>query len=246
MFLKRFTKFDVFALKINHLFSLCLSTIGLARPVIARDAGVLSATLDLLENANTAMGEQMNKSTVNPLTDEIVALDVDRDERFAEIRRLADAWAKSRDAAKKAAAVNFLIFLDPYRDIARMALNTQTGVMTEMLGKYNADETLKTQAATIGVAEMMTALEAANTAFGAAYQARYTGEAAEGPSASSLKRDLVEAYTQFCTALEQAVSFAPTGELETLFGQMDELRKTYARLPSGGEGEEEPPAAPAE
>jgi hypothetical protein len=44
--------------------------------------------------------------------------------------------------------------------------------------------------------------------------------------------------------MEQTVSFAPTEALETLFGQMDELRKTYARLPSGGDGEEEPPVVP--
>ena len=80
----------------------------------------------------------------------------------------------------------------------------------------------------------------ANTALSALYQTRNEQVAAvEGPSASSLKSATARSYDQFCTAIEQAVNYTPSDVLSTLFNQLDELRKTYARLIHKKDKEEE-------
>jgi len=48
-------------------------------------------------------------------------------------------------------------------------MNTETGVFAEMLEKYNANESLTADAATIGIADMMTGLETTNTEFDILY-----------------------------------------------------------------------------
>ena len=56
-----------------------------------------------------------------------------------------------------------------------------------------------------------------------------------------------ESYNQFCTALEQAANFMPTEVVLNLFNQLDELRKTYARLiHTEEEPEPEPTPAPVD
>jgi len=56
-----------------------------------------------------------------------------------------------------------------------------------MLEKYNANESLTVDATTIGIADMMTSVETANTGFDTLYQTRNTVEATQGPSAKQIK-----------------------------------------------------------
>ncbi|GET22098.1 DUF6261 family protein [Prolixibacter denitrificans] len=238
---KLFSTLYVARLKINDLFSLNKSTIEYANPVKESIGAIPAATLTQLINDNEAMGVQMNKPAKNMLTQQLVDLDQDRDDRFAEIKRNITTNIKGRDEAKKTAARNLKGFFEPYWDVDKKAMNTETGVFAEMLGKYNANEALKADAATIGIADMLTGLETANTEFDTLYKTRNSDEAQNGPSATSLKTTAAKSYEQFCTAIEQAVNFAPTDVLTTLFGQMDELRKTYAALNGRKSQEEEAP-----
>ena len=117
-----------------------------------------------------------------------------------------------------------------------------------MLTKFEANEMLVTCAATIGISEMIEGLAESNSIFNEVYQIRLAQEASEvGPSATSLRAAATESYSQFCTSIEQAVSYTPNEVLLTLFNQLDELRKTYARLiHDEEEPEPEPTPAPAE
>jgi hypothetical protein len=120
-------------------------------------------------------------------------------------------------------------------------MNTRTVILFEMFGKYNPNMELKAHAATIGITQMMTELEASNSSFNQVYQNRLMQEAAaDGPSATSLRAAATKSYEQFCTVIELAANFTPSGVFVTLFGQMEELRKTYARLASVEEPEPEP------
>ena len=185
------------------------------------------------------MGVQMKKALKSVLTEQVATLDLDCDDRFAEVKRNVSTNLQGRNPEKKAAAEELKIFLNPYWDTDSKPLNTQTSLLTEMFGKFNASEKLKTHAATVGITDMMAGLETANTALAALYQTRNEqGAAVESPSASSLKSATAKSYEQFCTAVEQAVNYTPSDVLSTLFNQMDELRKTYARLIRKKDGEE--------
>lgn len=228
---KEFTTVYVNNLTIDDLYSLNKATIECASPVNQSIGEIPQLTLARLEDDNAAMGEQMNKASKSVLTAQLVELDLDSDDRFAEIKRNVVTAVKGRDAAKKAAGESFQIFLNPYWDNNTKPLNTQIGVLNELFGKYNASANLMGQAATLGISDMMTGLEAANTEMGALYQTRNQQNAAvEGPSASSLRAAAAKSYEQFCTSVEQAVNFTPTEILITLFNEMDTLRKTYASL----------------
>jgi len=234
-------------LTIDDLFSLSKSTIEYASPVKESIGKVPKVILDRLESDNNAMGVQMKKSLKSVFTEQVATLDLDCDDRFAEVKRNVSTHLQGRNPEKKAVAEELKIFLNPYWDTDSKPLNTQTSLLTEMFAKFNASEKLKTLAATIGITDMMAGLETANTALAALYQTRNEqGAAVEGPSASSLKSATAESYEQFCTAVEQAVNYTPSDVLSTLFNQLDELRKTYARLVRKKDKEEEANPAEAE
>jgi hypothetical protein len=84
---KKFSTLDVHNLSINDLYALTRSSIEYAEPVKESLSELINAALSLMEAANTAMSEQMNKALTNALTAEISDLDEERDERFSEIKR---------------------------------------------------------------------------------------------------------------------------------------------------------------
>ena len=228
---KEFSPVHLNHLSIDDLFSLSKSTIEVASPVRDSIGELPSAILAQLETDNNAMGVQLKKSAKSGLTVQVTELDLDCNDRFAEVKRNISTNLLGRNPEKKAAAEALKIFLNPYWDTDTKPLNTQISLTKEMFAKFNANETLKAHAATIGMTDMMTGLETANAELSALYQTRNEQvSAVDGPSASSLKSATAKSYDHFCTAVEQAANYTPSDVLTTLFNQMDELRKKYARL----------------
>jgi len=228
---KEFSPVHLNHLSIDDLFSLSKSTIEVASPVRDSIGELPSAILAQLETDNNAMGVQLKKSAKSGLTPQVTELDIDCDDRLSEVKRNVSTNLLGRNPEKKAAAEALKIFLNPYWDTDTKPLNTQISLTKEMFAKFNANETLKAHAATIGITDMMTGLETANAELSALYQTRNEQvSAVDGPSASSLKSATAKSYDHFCTAVEQAANYTPSDVLTTLFNQMDELRKKYARL----------------
>ena len=243
---KEFTIVALSRLKIDDLFSLIKSTITFADRVKESLGQLLGFILAKLISDFNAMEQQMNKAMKNVLTPQLTEMNADREDRYAEIKRNITTAQKGRNEEKKGAANNLKVFLDPYWDANKKSLNTQTELYYDMLTKFEANETLIAAATTIGVLDMMEGLAESNSAFDEVYQIRLEQEAAAGgPSATSLRATATESYNQFCTALEQAANFMPTEVVLILFNQLDELRKTYARMVHDEE-DEEPTPPPAE
>lgn len=243
---KEFTIVALSRLKIDDLFSLIKSTITFADRVKESLGQLLGFILAKLISDFNAMEQQMNKAMKNVLTPQLTEMNADREDRYAEIKRNITTAQKGRNEEKKGAANNLKVFLDPYWDANKKSLNTQTELYYDILTKFEANETLIAAATTIGVLDMMEGLAESNSAFDEVYQIRLEQEAAAGgPSATSLRATATESYNQFCTALEQAANFMPTEVVLILFNQLDELRKTYARL-IHDEEEPEPTPPPAE
>jgi len=244
---KEFATVHLNNLKIDDLFSLNKSTIEFADRVKENIGELPNAILVRLATDHHAMEVQMNKALKNELTPLLTEMNADREDRYSEVKRTVTYALKGRDAVKRAAAESLKIFLDPYWDIYKKSMNTRTGIFSEMLGKYNESATLKAHAVTIGISQMMIELAGSNSDFNEGYQARLMQEAAaEGPSASSYKAAVIYSYGQFCTSIEQVVNFIPSDVFNTLFNQLDELRKTYARLVRTEEEEPEEIPAPVQ
>jgi hypothetical protein len=242
---KKFTIINVHYLKIDDLFALYKSTIGYADPVSEIMGALLNAILAKFKAENYSMEQQMNKATKNVLTPQLLELKADRTDRDAEIKRNVTTALKGRNAEKKAAAQHLKVFLAPYWDLYKKPVNTQTMLYYDLLNKFEENELLQTSASTIGISDMFEGLSISNNNFDETYQIRLTQEAAEGPSATSLRASATNSYNQFCIALEQAVNYTPSEGLDNLFNQLDELRKTYARMVRTDD-DEEPTLPPAE
>lgn len=244
---KEFSIVALSRLKIDDLFSLIKSTITFADRVIESLGQLLGLILAKLISDFGAMEQQMNKAMKNVLTPQLTEMNADREDRYAEIKRNVTTAQKGRNEEKKSAAGNLKVFLDPFWDANKKSLNTQTELYYDMFTKFEASEALITAAATIGITEMMQGLAESNSAFNEVYQIRLEQEAAAGgPSATSLRAAATDSYNQFCTALEQTVNFLPTEVALTLFNQLEELRKTYARLVHDEDDDEKPTPPPAE
>ena len=227
---KEFSVVHLSRLKIDDLFALYKSTIGYADPLSEIMGAMPNAVLNKFKANNNAMELQMNKATKNVLTPQLLAMKADRTNRDSEIKRNVTTALKGRNVEKKAAAEHLKVFLEPYWYIYKKAVNTQTMLYYDILTKFDESELLQTSATTIGITEMFEGLAESNNAFNEVYQIRLTQEASDGPSATSLRTAATNSYNQFCTALEQAVSFTPSEALDNLFNQLDELRKNYASL----------------
>ena len=236
---KKFSKLHVNNLSIEDLYSISKSTTDIASEVKDNIGEIGKIAMAQLITDNTAMGEQMNKQRKSSYTEQLVEKEADRDERFSEIKRNITTALKGRNAEKSAAGETLKLFFSSYWDIEKKAMNSKTGILYEMFQKYNASETLKTQAAIIGINDMLTELETVNIEFDTLYKARNDEQATQtSPSATNLKSATIKSYEQFCIAIEQAVNFMPNDNLTLLFNKMDDLRKKYSLLVSKTEKEE--------
>jgi len=185
----------------------------------------------------------VTKQRKSELTDKLLLIDIDRKERFSEIKRNVTLHLKGRDAKKKTIAQSLEYFLTPYWDVATKPLNTETSLLSEMFGKYHASDDLQKAAVNIGIDILLTELEGVNHDYDTIYKKR-GAEGADLPdeSASEQRSTVCDAYTEFCNAVEQAVNFTPNESILTLFKSMDDLRRKYhAILPNGKDKPDDKP-----
>jgi hypothetical protein len=229
-----FSSLHVNNLTINNAFSLFKSSADFAIPLKSTLGEIVNAALTRLITANENFGQQINKNQKSGLTGDLLPLDKDRDVTKAEINRTVSFYEKGSDEAKKAFALKLKLFLTPYWDVASMPLNTETGVISEMLAKYKDNRELVAAAQALGVDTFFTALETKNNAFDAVYKGRNSELSGRATSGSSLKPAAIASYTQFCTAVEQAANLTPNENILALFNNLETLRKKYRVLDGNG------------
>jgi len=234
-----FSPLYVAKLIVNGVYSLIKSTLDVALPLKTELGIIPAAALAQLEADNNKLGRQINKNQKSGLTDELTPLDKERDELFAEIKRVTSSYLRSSNESKKAASTTLQLFLTPYWDAATLPLNIETGVLAELMVKYKARPDLLSASQGLGIDAQFTALETKNSAFDALYLSRNTEYSEREESGSSIKPAAVASYIQFCTAIEQAANFTPNDTIIALFNKMDALRKKYHALYDGSK------AAPA-
>lgn len=217
-------------LSIEELNSLCQATLNYARPVQGEIGAVAAIAFTKLETNNNAMGEGMMKPKKSDLTPAIKEAAKDRKARWSEIIRNVNTALKGRDPVKKESARLLKLFMEPCWKANYKPVNIQTSLFVEMLDLYKASTAMIEHATTVGVANMLTELDAVNLNYQTLSETRTSQEATDGPSASDLKPTVVENYNDFCEAIEQAVKYTPSAPITQLFNQMDGLRREYARF----------------
>lgn len=237
-----FSPLYVAKLPLKGLYALNKSTIELAKPVVAQIGPIAAAGLTYLETINQNLVLSLNKTSKSAYTADLKKLDAERDADINEIKRETSSAIRSSNAEKKQAGSVLQLFLSPYWDVAAMALDVETGILDDLLVKYNARPELIAAAKKLGIEGLFVSLATKNQAFDVKFKSRNTEYSERTESASSVKPAAIAAYVQFCTAMEQMVNFAPNDTVVALFNQMDELRKTY-RSQEGG-ADTKPESAP--
>jgi hypothetical protein len=228
-----------FSLRTSHLSnnnanSLFQSTIQMVIPVRTQLGDMVNAILDQFISSAQKFGEQVNAQHKSKLTDPLKEMDKKNDNLLSEIKRTVVFMSKSRDLNKKTAAQEMEFFLTPYWDVNKHPVKTQAEDTTDMFAKYHANVALQAAASELGIDALFTELEASNTELNATYLERNKEIGNRSESGSDLRPEAETAYIDLCNMVEQAANFTPSPVLQTLFNDMDALRRKYAPLATGG------------
>ena len=228
-----FSSLYVAKLPLKALYALNKSTIELSKPIINQLGPIAAAGLTYLETINNSMILSLNNSKKSARTTGIQGLDTGRDNDINEIKRETSAALKSSNVEKKLAASILQLFLAPFWDIVDLPQDIETGIVDDMVTKYNARPDLITASKLIGIDGLFVSLAAKNAGFDLEFKSRNAEYSERLDSASSFKSAAEFAYIQYCTALEQTLNFTPNDTVLALFNQLNELRKKY-RSQEGG------------
>lgn len=217
----------------NNANSLFQSTIQVITPVRTQLGDLGNAILDRFVSNTQKFGSQVNVQYRSKLTDPLHEINKADDNLLSEIKRTVVFMTKSRDLSQKAAAQDLEFFLEPYWDVNRRPVKTQAEDTADMLAKYHASQVLQAAALKLGVVGLFTELETVNKDLTATYLSRTSEKGNRPQSGSDLRTDAETDYTDLCGMVEQRVNFTPSPELQTLFNDMDALRRQYAPLATG-------------
>ena len=220
----------------GEIFSLGKSSIDLSVPVESQLGAIEKAALEQLKAAMGTLGMALNKNQKSELTEEAQKFEKLRDEDILEIFRRVKSDLRSRSEEKKQAASKLQLFIAPYKGMNRFPLDVESGILFEFCEKYNASPDLKNAANSIGISDLFDDLATNNAAFDDIYNRRTVGKASRGTSASAQRNKAIAAYSQYATAIEQAVNLMPNETITALFNQLDQVRKQYRPLESGKKG----------
>jgi hypothetical protein len=221
-------------LRLDDIAGLTSETIAVATLQTSSLGTVALAKLQTLNEKNDIFLNSLHQQRASELTVQINAKDKQRDLLFAEIKRTSKTGQQSSLENIAAAGTKMVDFLTPFWDITKEPMMSQTVQVRQVALRYGADPALANAAYTLGIDVQFQELFVTNNDLQNLYDARLLEMAkVEGPSATSIKTEVVRAYNEFCTAVEITLSATPTDGLQLLFNEMNEIRRKYiAHLPT--------------
>jgi hypothetical protein len=231
--MKKFIALSVSNLKLDDLAGLVSETIVIADRLRAALGAVAIAIFQTLGSINHNFRQWLNISRASALTPQIAGFDKRRDSDFREIKHTSKAAQKSAVAAMAAAGTTLMELLRPIWDIGEEPLMSQTVQLTIFIDRIAADPTAGAAINTLGLAPVLADLTEANTSLKSLYNERLDEMSAlDGHSASDNSKDVIALYDSFCTAIEVTLLALPTDDLQTVFNEMNDLRRKYiSKLP---------------
>jgi hypothetical protein len=226
--MEKFIHLSVSNLRLDDLAGLSLETINVGNLHSTALGAVGIANLQKLNSAYNTMLPLMNKDRTSPLTSQITEEDKKRDALFTEIKRTTAAAQKSSLSDKAAAAAKLMDLLHPFWNIDKEPMLSQTAQINLFAERYHDTPAFSVAASTLGLTQVLNAFFGANEILQELYTQRLEETSqAEGPSASSVKREVVAAYDAFCLSVETTLAALPSAELQALFREMNNIRRKY-------------------
>jgi hypothetical protein len=231
--MKKFIALKVSHLKLDNLAGLVSETVVIADRQKAALGPVATSIFGMLGPASHNFRQWLNVNRRSTLTPQIDALDKRRDADFREIRRTAKAAQKSAVAATAAAGTVLMELLRPIWGISKEPLMSQTVQLSIFFDRIAADPAAGAAVTTLGLAPVLADLTGANIKLKDLYNARLDEMSAlDGHSASDNSKGVIMLYDSFCMAIEITLFAQPSDDLQTIFNEMNDLRRKYiSRLP---------------
>jgi len=226
-------KNELFAVQLNHLShtdvaSLFTQTCDCA--ITARNYldEIANTALTSLSNSSSAFGAKVYGEHKSKFTELIIENRELSKNLISNINQAINIESKSNKEENILATQIFDFFFISYSNLPGSTLKHQMEQTQEMILKYKADPTLKSAAKIIGVATLLTELEADNNLLIAAFNMSKTNTN-RNLSKEHLRQVAVESYIQFCTIIEQTLNCSSNDSLLSLFNNINELRKLHNR-----------------
>jgi hypothetical protein len=231
--MNKFIPLKVFNLKLDDVEGLIYETISAVIPKAATLGAAATVKFQALVTKNDTFVLLLDKDRTSLLTPQINEEDRKRDSLFSEIKRTSKTAQKSNIPSTAIAGARMVDLLTPFWDINKKPIATQTAEINHLIDRYNADPDAVASANTLGLAPVINRLAVTNLELHNLYGARVDEiAAAVGPSASSIKSEVVIAYDEFCDSVGVTLSALPTENLQLIFNAVNEIRHKYvSRLP---------------
>jgi hypothetical protein len=226
--MKKFISLKVSHLRLDDLAGLVSESIVIADQQKDALGSVITAKLGELGTANYNFRQWLNVRRSSALTLQIANLDKERGGAFREIKSTAKAAEQSVVPAMSTSGAKLMEILRPIWDINAEPLMSQTVQLTIFIDRINSETIALTALKILGLMPVFTALTEANTKLKDLYNQRLNEMSPlEGNSATNNSKELIAIYDDFCTAVEITLSAQPSDALQTVFNEMNELRRKY-------------------
>jgi len=185
--------------------------------------------LKSLLNNSSSYCEQVFRQRKNKFTELIIENRELSKNLLSKIYQAIDFESKSDKEENILAAQILDLFFISYSNLPGSTLKHQMEQTQEMILKYKADPTLKSAAKIVGIATMLTELEADNNLLIAVYKMSKNNNH-RNRSKDDLRLETTDSYIQFCITIEQALNSTPNDSLVSLFNNINELIKKLNSL----------------
>jgi hypothetical protein len=224
----KFNPLNVGKLSITDLGGLSIETIEAGKKAAPQLGELGIKALDVLIDADTAFRNRLILVKGSPITAQIKNADDRRDNGVSETWRMANAAAKSSIEANANAGKILVTFLQPYHNVQKAPLMSETSTINFMKEKYLADQDVQNAAATLQLDTVFTTIFTANDEVFNLWDLRVDEDADKiGLPPSRLRINLEKAYRKFSDVTLQTLDLSPSPQMERLFVAMNEIRIKY-------------------
>ncbi|AXG70944.1 hypothetical protein KORDIASMS9_03199 [Kordia sp. SMS9] len=181
------------------------------------------------ETAIQALASVFETEQERPLTNELTLLDNQRDQLYVGIRHLLRGNKYHFDATKQAAAKRLHTHFQSYgKDVHRMAYQSQTALISNMMQEWHTEKDLQAAVASLQLSEWASRLQTVNTEFGKLFVARISEITAnDAPTFTSLR---IHAKTTYRMLVARILAFKTLDVHEDyakLYAEIHELAREY-------------------
>lgn len=196
---------------------------------------MVQAKYDFMNTVQTELEVLFKKSTENPITAEIEALDVRRDRAVSGILGLANAYSFHFDVVFSAPADVILDYAKIYTtNIAKDNYNSETATITNIVNDFESKPALTAAVTALGLTAWKNELKAANTAFANKYLDRTQDLATATPDNLKAKRvQAYDAYYDLRNNIDAHATITPTALYTKTINEINVLITQYNTLLAG-------------